>query len=94
MRKSDLVKNVAHTANLSNAEAEAAVSEFVLQITNALNRGDDVRIANFGSFEVRHRAAREGRDPRTGNSIQISASKGIGFKPAKALRSNTSSKPQ
>ncbi|WP_407354454.1 HU family DNA-binding protein [Luteimonas sp. R10] len=86
MKKSDLNEKVADKCGLSKADATAAVDTVFDAITQALGRGDSVAIAGFGSFEVRERAARTGRNPRTGEEIQIPAAKNPAFKAGKALK--------
>lgn len=86
MKKNDLIAHVAETAELTKQQATAAVEAVLDGITDTLKSGDDVRLTGFGSFEVASRAASEGRDPRTGATIQIPASKRPKFKPGKALK--------
>ena len=86
MNKSDLVDSVASKADMSKAEAGRAVDAVLGSVGDALGSGDSVSLVGFGTFSVRHRAARMGRNPQTGASIQIAASKGVGFKPGKALK--------
>ena len=86
MNSSELVAQVANSASLSKAAAEKVVAATFEAITNALKGGDDVRIAGFGTFAVSKRAARSGRNPRTGETIEIAASSAAKFTPAKALK--------
>ncbi|MBA2408853.1 MAG: HU family DNA-binding protein [Gammaproteobacteria bacterium] len=86
MNKSELTDSVASSADLSKASASRAVDAVIDAITSALKSGDQVSIVGFGSFLVRERGARSGRNPRTGETIKISASKAPGFKPGKALK--------
>lgn len=86
MHKTDIVVAVANKLELSAHKADLAVSAFVEQITNALARGESVSLLGFGSFVVSERAARTGRNPQTGATIQIAASKNVSFKPGKALK--------
>jgi DNA-binding protein HU-beta len=86
MNKNDLVEAVASEANLSKADAGRAVDAVVSSITGALKRGDSVSLIGFGTFDVRARAARTGRNPRTGEEIKIAASKNPAFKAGKALK--------
>ena len=86
MNKTDLINAVAAAANLTKKDAEAAVSAVINTVTEALEKGDKVQVAGFGTFEVRARAARTGRDPRTGKNIEIPASKAPAFKAGKALK--------
>ena len=86
MNKGDLIDVVATSANLSKAEATRAVDGVISAITGALKSGDSVAIAGFGSFEVRERAERTGRNPKTGEALTIAASKAPAFKAGKALK--------
>jgi len=86
MNKSELIEAVAQSADLSKAAASRAVDAVVQAITSALKEGDQVTLVGFGTFSVRERAARSGRNPRTGDSIKINASKVPGFKAGKALK--------
>ncbi|ACE83772.1 HU family DNA-binding protein [Cellvibrio japonicus] len=86
MNKTDIVVAVANTVELSAHKADLVVSAFVEQITNALARGESVALLGFGSFQVSERAARTGRNPQTGEAIQIAASKSVSFKAGKALK--------
>lgn len=86
MHKSDLVAAVADAADLSKDKADLVVSAILEQITNALARDEAVSLVGFGSFTQRARAARTGRSPKTGETIQIPASTSVGFKPGKALK--------
>lgn len=86
MNKAELVDAVAGAANLSKADAGRAVDAVVDAVTGALKQGQQVSIVGFGTFSVKHRAARSGRNPRTGETIQISASNVPGFKAGKALK--------
>ncbi len=86
MNKSELIEAVAESADISKAAAARAVDAVVESVTDALREGDQVTLVGFGTFTVRDRAARTGRNPRTGESIRIPASKVPGFKPGKALK--------
>jgi DNA-binding protein HU-beta len=86
MNKSDLVDAIADSAGLSKADAGRALDGFVESITGALKSGQSVSLVGFGTFTVRERAARTGRNPRTGETIQIAASKNPAFKAGKALK--------
>lgn len=86
MNKSELIEVVAQSADLSKAAASRAIDAFVASVTDALKEGDPVTLVGFGTFTVRERAARTGRNPRTGESITIPASKTPGFKAGKALK--------
>jgi DNA-binding protein HU-beta len=86
MNKAELVDSVASAANLSKADAGRAVDAVLGSITSSLQGGQQVSIVGFGTFNVKHRAARAGRNPRTGETIQIKASNVPGFKAGKALK--------
>lgn len=86
MNKSELVNAIADSAGLTKADAGRAVDAFVSSVTVALQAGDSVSLIGFGTFTVRDRAARMGRNPRTGESIYIRASKNPAFKAGKALK--------
>lgn len=86
MNKNDLIAAVADSAELSKADAGKAVDAVFEAITKALKKGDDVRLVGFGTFDVTSRAASEGRNPRTGEKIQIAASKQPKFRPGKGLK--------
>jgi DNA-binding protein HU-beta len=86
MNKAELIDAVAQSADLSKASAGRAIDAAIDAITNALKSGNNVTLVGFGTFSVRDRAARIGRNPRTGEEIQIKASKVPGFKAGKALK--------
>ncbi|MCK5662171.1 MAG: HU family DNA-binding protein [Thiotrichaceae bacterium] len=86
MNKSELVNAIADNADLSKASAGRALDATVKAITDSLANNEAVTLIGFGTFEVRERAARTGRNPRTGESIQIKASKNPAFKAGKALK--------
>jgi len=86
MNKAELIDAVADSADISKAAAGRAVDGAISAITNALRAGDSVTLVGFGTFTVRSRQARTGRNPRTGQEIQIKASKVPGFKAGKALK--------
>ena len=86
MNKAELIDAVAENAGLSKTLASAAVDAVVDNITSSLKRGDQVTLVGFGTFAVRDRAARSGRNPQTGEAIQIKAAKVPAFKPGKALK--------
>ncbi len=86
MNKSELIEAVASAADLSKADAARAVDGVIAAVTEALQAGDQVTIVGFGTFLVRQREARTGRNPRTGETIQIAASKVPAFKAGKALK--------
>jgi DNA-binding protein HU-beta len=86
MNKSELIDSVAGSSGLSKADATRAVDGFVETISSSLKRGDQVSLVGFGTFSVKHRAARTGRNPQTGQTINIAASNVPGFKAGKALK--------
>lgn len=86
MTKTELIEKVAEKAELKSKEATKAVDAVFDAITKALSAGDKVQLIGFGNFEVRERAARKGRNPQTGQEIEIAASKVPAFKPGKALK--------
>ena len=86
MNKSDLIDAVAGDADVSKAEAARVVDAVIDSITRALKNGDTVTLVGFGTFQVRERAARSGRNPKTGETIKIDASKNPAFKAGKALK--------
>ena len=86
MNKQDLVSAIAQNAELSKKSAEQALTAVIDAITTALAEGDKVQVVGFGTFEVRERAARKGKNPRTGEVIDIAASKVPAFKAGKALK--------
>ena len=86
MNKNDLISSVANSSGLSKADAGRAVDGVFDSIASALKSGGDVRIVGFGTFSVAHRAATTGRNPRTGDPIQIAASKQPKFKAGAPLK--------
>lgn len=84
--KAQLVEKVAEKTNLTKKDVTAAVEALFETIEETLASGDKVQVIGFGTFEVRDRAARKGRNPQTGEEIQIPASKVPGFKAGKALK--------
>ena len=86
MNKSEFVDAIADGAELTKADAGRALDAMVTAITKALKKGDTVTLVGFGTFSVRKRGARTGRDPRTGETIKIKASKNPAFKAGKALK--------
>lgn len=86
VNKKDLVSHIADIADLSQQEATAALNATVESITNALKNGEEVTLIGFGTFKVNPRAAREGRNLKTGDTIQIAASNMPAFKAGKALK--------
>ena len=86
MNKSELIDAIAESADLSKASAGRALDAAVEAITNALKSNDSVSLVGFGTFSVKERAARTGRNPRTGAPIEIAAAKIPSFKAGKALK--------
>lgn len=86
MNKADFIASVADIAELSKADAGRAVDAMVETITKSLKKGASVTLVGFGTFSVRKRGARSGRNPRTGETIKIKASKNPAFKAGKALK--------
>lgn len=86
MKKEDLIKAVKESTGLQKKDVETVTESIFATITQALKNGDQVKIAGFGAFEVRDRAGRKGRNPQTGEEIDIPASKAPAFKAGKALK--------
>lgn len=86
MNKQELISVIADKANLTKKDAEAALAAFTGAVEEALKAGDKVQLVGFGSFEVRERAARIGRNPSTGEEMEIAAAKVPAFKAGKALK--------
>ena len=86
MNKSDLIQAVAEKSGLTKKDSASAVDAFINGISDSLAKGENVQLVGFGTFEVRSRKAREGRNPATGETIKIEASKAPAFKAGKALK--------
>ena len=86
MNKSELIDAVAKDSGLTKKDSEAALKAIIENIANALEKKQDVQLIGFGTFSVGERAARSGRNPKTGETITIKASKSPKFKPGKALK--------
>lgn len=86
VNKSQLIDQIASEANISKAAAGRVVDAFVASVTGSLSKGDDVALVGFGTFTVRERAARTGRNPQTGKEIKIAAAKVPAFRPGKGLK--------
>lgn len=86
MNKAELIEAVAESADLSKSDAARAVDALTQTISDTLKKDEQVSIVGFGTFSLRKRAARSGRNPRTGETISIKASNVPGFKPGKALK--------
>jgi DNA-binding protein HU-beta len=86
MKKDDLVQAIAESADISKAEADRALKAVIDAITSGVASGERVQIPGLGTFEARERSAREGRNPQTGETIQIAATTAPGFKAATAFK--------
>ena len=86
MNKAELVRKMAEKSGLTKKEAEQALNAFMKSVEEALVEGDKVQLVGFGTFEVSERAAREGRNPRSGETMTIAACKAPKFKAGKALK--------
>ena len=86
MNKSELIDSIAASTGLTKADAGRALDATTDGIAKALQQGQSVSLVGFGTFTVRHRAARQGRNPRTGQTIEIKASNNPAFKAGKALK--------
>ena len=86
MNKTELVAAMDEQTNLSKKDAEAALKAFIDVVSEELKKGEKVQLVGFGTFEVSERAAREGRNPQTGETMEIKASKTPKFKAGKALK--------
>jgi len=86
MTKTDLIAQVAEQTSLTKKDSAAAIDAVFASITAALAQGDSLSLTGFGSFAVAERAAKEGRNPKTGEKMAIAASKSVKFKPGKALK--------
>ncbi len=86
MNKTDLIQAIADTAELTKADASRALEAFFATVQKSLKKGEDVSVVGFGTFTVRKRAARVGRNPRTNEAIKIKASKVPAFKAGKTLK--------
>lgn len=86
MNKSELVDAIAENSGLSKVDSAKALNAFIESVTGAVTRGDDVVLVGFGTFSVKERAARTGRNPKTGEPLEIAASKVPGFKAGKGLK--------
>ena len=86
MNKTELVAAMAEQTQLSKKDAEAALKAFIDVVSEEMKKGEKVQLVGFGTFEVSERAAREGRNPQTGETMKIAASKAPKFKAGKALK--------
>jgi len=86
LNKSELINAIAEKSGLTKKDSEKALNAFVEAVEESLIKGDKVQLIGFGTFEVRERSARKGRNPQTGEEIMIPAAKVPAFKPGKALK--------
>ena len=86
MNRTDLIAAIAEKAGMTKKDAESALSATIETITDTLKKGDKVQLVGFGTFETRERAAREGRNPQSGEKIKIAATTSPVFKAGKALK--------
>lgn len=86
VNKAELVKEIADKTDLKKKDAEAVLAAVMSSVQDELSKGNKVQLIGFGTFEVRHRAARKGRNPQTGEEITIPATEVPAFKPGKALK--------
>ncbi|GFO88814.1 transcriptional regulator [Butyricicoccus faecihominis] len=86
MNKTELISSVAKTAGVSKKDTEQVLNAFFSTVQETLKQNDKVQLPGFGTFEVRERAARTGRNPHTGETIEIAAAKVPAFKPGKGLK--------
>ncbi len=86
MNKKELIEAVAEKAGMPRAQAARAVDAVLASVTEALEKGEKVQILGFGTFEQKIRPARQGRNPRTGETLEIAESRSVGFKAGSALR--------
>ena len=91
MNRTELIEAVSADAGITRQQADAALDAVAYEITSSVRSGDAVRITGFGTFKLRRRKARNGRNPRTGTAVQIKASKGIGFTPGVKLKQDLNS---
>ncbi len=92
MNKTELVTAIAEKTDLSKKDSEKALKAFIETVTEELKKGEKIQLVGFGTFEVIQRAAREGRNPQTGKSMKIKASKAPKFKAGKALKDAVNTK--
>jgi nucleoid DNA-binding protein len=92
MTKGDLIDAIASSANLTKAQAGVALNAVLDGVTASLKKGDAVTLIGFGTFKISERKAREGRNPRTGETIKIGAKKSVSFAAGKSLKDTVNSK--
>src|SRR5271170_1905003 len=88
VNRTELIEAVSADTGLTRQQAEAAIDAVVYEITNGVRSGNPVRVTGFGTFKLRQRQARRGRNPQTGAAVRIKASKGIGFTPGVKLKAD------
>ena len=86
MNKTELINQIAEKADLTKKDAEKALNAFIETVTEALKAGDDVQLIGFGNFQVKQRAARDGRHPKTGETLKIAAANVPSFKAGQRLK--------
>ena len=86
MTKAEIITEVANGAEVTKKEAERVISAFIEAIKQGVKSGEKIQFVGFGTFEMKERAARQGRNPQTGKTIEIPASKSVGFKVGKAFK--------
>ena len=92
MNRSELIEAISGHTGLTPKQSDAALAAIVYEITSGVRAGNPVRITGFGSFKLRQRAARKGRNPQTGAPVKVRASKGIGFTPGVRLKADLNSR--
>ncbi|WP_032115172.1 HU family DNA-binding protein [Candidatus Arsenophonus nilaparvatae] len=86
MNKTELINQIAEKADLTKKDSEKALNAFLGTVTEELKAGNDVQLVGFGSFQVKRRAARDGRNPKTGDALKIAAANVPSFKAGKTLK--------
>ncbi|WP_334472501.1 HU family DNA-binding protein [Arsenophonus sp. PmNCSU2021_1] len=86
MNKTELINQIAEKADLTKKDSEKALNAFIETVTEALKAGDEIQLVGFGSFQVKQRAARDGRNPKTGEALKIAAANVPSFKAGKTLK--------
>ncbi|HGJ5880640.1 MAG TPA: HU family DNA-binding protein [Arsenophonus nasoniae] len=86
MKKTEVINQIAEKADLTKKDSEKALNAFIETVTEALKAGDEVQLVGFGNFQVKQRAARDGRNPKTGETLKIAAANVPSFKAGKTLK--------
>ncbi|WGM03651.1 HU family DNA-binding protein [Arsenophonus nasoniae] len=86
MNKTELINQIAEKADLTKKDSEKTLNAFIETVTEALKAGDEVQLVGFGNFQVKQRAARDGRNPKTGETLKIAAANVPSFKAGKTLK--------